>query len=52
MWKHDEYNASGRVVARYKSYEQVSATGEMRCGWQKFDAEGQVICEGQTPRSV
>ena len=51
VWEHDEYDASGRLVARYKSYEQVSATGEMRCRCQKFDAEGQVIGESQPPRS-
>jgi len=52
VWEHDEYDATGRLVARYKSYEQVSAMGEMRCGWQKFDPKGQVIGESQTPRSV
>jgi hypothetical protein len=49
VWEHDEYDASGQLVARYKSYEQVSPAGEMRCGWQKFDAEGQVIGASQTP---
>lgn len=45
VWEHEEYDASGQLVARYRSYEQVSAIGEVRCGWQKFDAEGQVIGE-------
>jgi hypothetical protein len=45
IWEHDEYDASSQLVARYKSYEHVSATGEKRCGWQKFDAEGQLISE-------
>ena len=49
VWEHEEYDVSGQLIARYKSYEQVSAAGEVRCGWQKFDAEGQVISESRTP---
>jgi hypothetical protein len=46
LWEHEEYDTSGRLVARYKSFEHVNAAGESRCGWQKFDTAGQLLDEG------
>lgn len=45
-WEHHEHNASGRLVARYESFEQVDAAGERRSGWQKFAPDGQLLGEG------
>jgi hypothetical protein len=50
FWEHDEYDASGRLVARYKSFQLVTATGEERSGWQKFDPNGQLLAERETSR--
>lgn len=44
-WEHDEYDASGRLVACYRSFHLVTAAGEQRSGWQKFDREGQLLSE-------
>jgi hypothetical protein len=44
-WEHDEYDASGRLVAHYKSFEQVNADGKRHCGWQKFDVKWQLLDE-------
>ncbi len=45
-WGHEEYCSAGRLLARYECFEEVSAAGERRCGWRKFDETGQLICTG------
>ena len=40
VWEHDEYDASGQLVDRYKSFEHVNAAGERRCGWVRLDVRG------------
>lgn len=45
VWEHDEYDDSGQLVARYKSYEQVSATGEIRGG--AFSSGQQKVCSSE-----
>jgi hypothetical protein len=47
VWEHDEYDASGQLIARYKSYEHVNAAGERRCGWEKLDARGKPVTGSQ-----
>jgi hypothetical protein len=47
VWKHDKYDASGQLVARYKSYEHVNAAGERRCRWEKLDAQGKPVTGSQ-----
>ena len=47
FWEHDELDASGRLVDRYKSFHLVTAAGEKRTGWQKFDREGQLLAENK-----
>src|SRR5829696_2430049 len=50
FWEHDEYDASGRLIACYKSFHLVTAVGEQRSGWQKFGREGQLLAENETLR--
>jgi hypothetical protein len=47
FWEHDEYDAFGHLIACYKSFQQVTATGKQRSGWQKFDREGQLLAESE-----
>ena len=44
-WEHDEYDASGRLIARYKSFEQVTAAGDRHSGWRKFNSADQLVSE-------
>jgi hypothetical protein len=44
-WEHDEYDSSGRLVARYSSFQQVSATSKGQCGWCKFDKDSERLSE-------
>ncbi len=45
-WGHEEYCSAGRLLARYESFEEISAIGERRCGWRKFDTAGRLLCTG------
>jgi hypothetical protein len=45
FWEHDEYDALGRLVARYRSFEQMTPAGETRRGWRKFDSYGHIVSE-------
>jgi hypothetical protein len=48
FWNHEEYDADGRLVARYESFQEVdSAAGTSRSGWVKYDADGWVVDEGR-----
>jgi hypothetical protein len=44
-WEHDEYDASGHLVAHYSSFQQVSATSKGQCGWRKLDKDSQWVSE-------
>jgi hypothetical protein len=45
FWEHDEYDTLGRLVARYRSFEQVNDLGERQRGWRKFDSHGHLVSE-------
>ena len=45
FWEHDEYDAQGRLVARYCSFEQVNASGDRQRGWRRFDSHGHLVSE-------
>jgi hypothetical protein len=45
-WDHEEYNLAGQLVARYRSFEEMSAAGLRESGWRKFDGAGHLIQEG------
>ena len=45
FWQHDEYDAQGRLVAHYFSFEQVNDLGERQRGWRKFDSHGHLVSE-------
>ena len=44
-WKHDEFASDGRLVARYRSFERISPTGERQSGWRKFDCIDELVSE-------
>jgi len=43
FWEHEEYDASGRLVARFNSFEETSPTGCTVRGWKKYGAAGQLV---------
>ena len=45
FWEHDEYDAQGCLVAHYRSFEQVNASGERQRGWRRFDSHGHLVNE-------
>ena len=42
-WDHEEYDATGRLVARYQSFLELSDDGKYCCGWRKYDSHGNLI---------
>jgi hypothetical protein len=42
-WEHNEYDSLGRLVARYRSFEQVNAAGQTQRGWRRFDCYGHMM---------
>jgi hypothetical protein len=42
-WDHEEYDAHGRLVARYHTFREVSEAGEGGCGWRKYDSNGCLV---------
>jgi hypothetical protein len=44
-WEHEEYDTTGRLIARYKSFEEVSPAGVQQCGWCKYDGNGRLLAE-------
>jgi hypothetical protein len=52
FWDHEEYDAMGRLVARYESFEETNPHGSARrSGWRKYDVVGRVVAEGELPAS-
>jgi hypothetical protein len=45
-WDHEEYDTSGCLIARYRSFEETSAQGVRHSGWRKFDGAGRLVTEG------
>ena len=45
FWEHDEYDSLGCLVARYRSFEQIDATGRTQRGWRRFDGDGHMMSE-------
>jgi hypothetical protein len=43
-WEHEEYDADGRLIARYESFEEIAtATGQRRSGYRKLAPDGSVV---------
>ena len=42
-WEHQEYDVSGRVVARYHSFVELHENGRQCCGWSKYNSSGHMI---------
>ena len=50
FWDHEEYDALGRLVARYESFEEQDPRGvHRRSGWRKYDILGRLAAEGELP---
>jgi hypothetical protein len=45
-WEHEEYDASGRLIARYKCFDERNQTGVRLNGWHKYDLEGRLVEKG------
>ena len=51
FWEHEEYDALGRLVARYESFEERDSRTGTRCsGWRRYDVFGRLVAEGDLPR--
>jgi hypothetical protein len=46
-WEHEERDGTGRLIARYESFDEISATGLRRTGWRKFGGDGKLVGAGQ-----
>ena len=44
-WEHEEYDTAGQLIARYKSFEEISPAGVQQCGWCKYDGHGRLLAE-------
>ncbi len=42
-WEHQEYDASGRMIARYHSFVELRENGQQYCGWRKYNSSGHMI---------
>jgi hypothetical protein len=52
FWDHEEYDALGRLVARYQSFEETNPqSNARRSGWRKYDVVGRLMAEGELPAS-
>lgn len=50
FWDHEEYDAMGRLVARYESFEETNPHGDARrTGWRKYNVVGRLVAEGELP---
>jgi hypothetical protein len=47
-WEHEEYDTTGRLIARYKSFEEVSPAGTQQRGWCKYDGNGRLLSEADS----
>lgn len=47
-WTHEEYDAEGRLIARYESWTHTTIYGSPTSeGWKKFDLAGALIASGK-----
>ena len=47
-WGHEEYDASGQLIARYESFDEVSIEGHQHRGWCKFDNSKRLVGQSAT----
>jgi hypothetical protein len=45
-WEHEEYDAAGRLVARFESFVEAGPDGHCESGWSKYDPLGQLVGRG------
>ena len=46
FWEHEEYDAGGSLIARFKSFEETDPTGLRVSGWHRRDATGLLLEAG------
>ena len=42
-WEYEERDTTGRLIARYDSFNETSTAGLRQTGWRKFDREGNLV---------
>ena len=47
-WEHEEYDTTGRLIARYKTFEEISRAGTQQRGWCKYDGNGHLVAEADS----
>jgi hypothetical protein len=50
-WEFEEYDQTGRLVARYETFDERSA-GSRHKGCRKFDGEGHLISGDETDETL
>jgi hypothetical protein len=45
-WEHEQYDAGGRLISRYTSFEEIEPAGRNRSGWRRYDAAGKLLAQG------
>jgi hypothetical protein len=45
-WEHEEYDEDGRLIARYRSFDETASNGQRGSGWEKYAPSGELITEG------
>ncbi|HEX2136259.1 MAG TPA: hypothetical protein VHG30_10195 [Microvirga sp.] len=52
VWEHHEYDAGGRLVARYATFEETGPDGQSAAGWRKYDPSGRLVASRDLSRSL
>ena len=45
-WEHEEYDAGGRLVARFESFVEAGPDGHRESGWSKYDPSERLVGSG------
>jgi hypothetical protein len=42
-WEHEEVDPTGKLVARYESFHELSGGGAAHSGWRKYGPDGALL---------
>ncbi len=45
-WEHEEYDAGGRLIARFESFTEAGPDGRRESGWRRYDRFGRLVGSG------
>jgi hypothetical protein len=48
--EHEEYDTSGRLIARFETFEETGPTGSTSSGWRRYDRTGWLVDTGDLGR--